>query len=174
MVIREREKRKEKYITMFDEKEFKAFIDKNMSISYERRLQRIRLEYLTDCKEEVTEFLLNLFITAIKYPENFKELYALADGENKKSVTVAREAFEGDFIEMLCSIKKEVPICFLDEYAALLMKFGKNMYFNDAKQDWYKQKNIKIPKSFDVKDKEYCGYPISFEIFKSGKTLIIR
>jgi hypothetical protein len=168
----------EEKITLFtnnkENYELEDYLNEFGEYGQERRLKRVRGEYLSEHKERFVELLVFFIATKDDFPKNFAELEALTNEENIKSVVIAKEAFEWDFVETLCSIKGDVPTSLLDEYAAILMKFGKSFIFKESKQDWYKQKNIKLPKSFDVKKKEYCRYPINFETYKSGKTLIIK
>jgi hypothetical protein len=152
--------------------EVKKFTEEHHWIIREHILQEIRENFLSLYKEDFTELLLNLLIIASKYPESYAELETLADDENKELVNTAREAFEDDFAEALCSIKGEVPKDLIDDFEAELNKFGKSMCFNDAKQDWYKKKDVKLPKNFDVTEREYCGSPLNLDTYMSGKRLM--
>ena len=149
-----------------EEDELRRFLNEYRDVGYERRIKRMREDYLSEHKERFVELMVFIIATKDEFPKSFEELEALADEENKKSVAIAKEAFEDNLIEALCSIKGDVPACLLDEYAAILIKLGKNLYFNDAQQDWYKKMNVKPVKNFDVKEKEYValyGSPLNFE-----------
>jgi hypothetical protein len=153
------------YINETEKDELLDSLNKYKELENERKVKMVRGKYLSEYKEELVELLVFFIATKDEFPKNFEELEALVDEENKEGVAVAKEAFQDDFVEALCSIKMEVPECLLnDEYATVLAKFSKSIYFKDAKQDWYKKKNYiisvdkykTIRKNFDVSKRVYA------------------
>lgn len=140
---------------MYEEAKFNDFLVRNIDIGYERRVNRAREDYLVKYKERFIEFLLNLFIIALEYPKNFKELESLVDDENKEMINIVSEAFKNNFAEALCSIKHEIPKCLLDEYSEILIKLDRNLFLNDAKQYWYKEVDF-IGRRFNVTERRYA------------------